>query len=68
MDSNALNELIAQVRGTTAMLAEAEQRVDAFRTELSRQKPTVQFSGNSSVSNVTPLPKRARFGWLPTGA
>ena len=38
MDSTALNELIEQVRGTSAMLAEAEQRVAAFTAELALQK------------------------------
>jgi hypothetical protein len=38
MDSTALNELIAQVRGTAATLAEAEQRVAAFKNELAQQK------------------------------
>jgi hypothetical protein len=34
MDSSALHELIAQVRGTAAALAEAEQRVASFTAEL----------------------------------
>ena len=38
MDSGALSELVAQVRGTAATLAEAEQRVAAFTAELAQQK------------------------------
>jgi hypothetical protein len=34
MDSAALHELIAQIRGTTAALAEAEQRFASFTAEL----------------------------------
>jgi hypothetical protein len=39
MDSTALHELIAQVRGTTAALAEAEQRVASFTAELAPAGP-----------------------------
>jgi hypothetical protein len=34
MDSTALHELIAQVRGAAAALAEAEQKVASFTAEL----------------------------------
>jgi ABC-type transporter Mla subunit MlaD len=62
MDSTALNELIAQVRGTAATLAEAEQRVNAFTAELAQQKlPEV----SAALLRATPMPKRASFGWLP---
>jgi hypothetical protein len=42
MDSTALQELIAQVRGTTAALAEAEQKVASFTSELAQQAPLAQ--------------------------
>ena len=38
MDSNAFHELIAQVRGTAAELAQAEQKVAAFKAELAQQE------------------------------
>ena len=41
MDSTTLHELIAQVRGTTAALAETEQRVASFTSELAQQAPLV---------------------------
>jgi len=34
MDSTAFHELIAQARGSAAALAEAEQKVAAFKAEL----------------------------------
>jgi hypothetical protein len=37
MDSTALHELIAQVRGTAAELAEAERKVAAFKAELAER-------------------------------
>jgi hypothetical protein len=37
MDSTAFHELIAQVRGSAAALAEAEQRVAAFKDGLAQQ-------------------------------
>ena len=62
MDSAALNELIAQVRGTAATLAEAEQRVAAFKNELAQQKLP---DATSALLRATPMPKRASSGWLP---
>ena len=62
MDSTALNELIAQVRGTAATLAEAEQRVAAFTAELAQQKLP---DASPALLRATPMPKRASFGWLP---
>src|SRR5450432_2173812 len=62
MDSTALNELIAQVRGTAATLAEAEQRVAAFTAELAQQKLP---DASPALLRATPMPKRANFGWLP---
>jgi hypothetical protein len=37
MDSTALHELIAEVRATTAALAEAEQRIASVTAELAQQ-------------------------------
>jgi hypothetical protein len=62
MDSTALDELIAQVRGTAATLAEAEQRVTAFTAELAQQKLP---EASPALLRATSMPKRARFGWLP---
>jgi hypothetical protein len=62
MESTALNELIAQVRATAATLAEAEQRVVAFKNELAQQKLP---DAGSAVLGATPMPKRANSGWLP---
>ena len=62
MDSTALNELIAQVRGTAATLAEAEQRVAAFKNELAQQKLP---DATSALLRAMPMPKRASSGWLP---
>jgi outer membrane receptor protein involved in Fe transport len=62
MDSGALNELVAQVRGTAATLAEAEQRVAAFTAELAQQKLP---DATPALLRATPTPKRASVGWLP---
>jgi hypothetical protein len=62
MDGTALNELIAQVRGTAATLAEAEQRVAAFKNELAQQKLP---DATSALLRATTMPKRASSGWLP---
>ena len=63
MDSAALHELIAQVRGTTAALAEAEQRVASFTSELAQQPPLAQ----PAQPIRTPIAKRGNSGWVPTG-
>ena len=62
MDSTALNELIAQVRGTAATVAEAEQRVAAFTAELAQHKLP---DASLVLLRATPMPKRSSFGWLP---
>jgi hypothetical protein len=62
MESTALNELIAQVRATAATLAEAEQRVVAFKNELAQQKLP---DASSALLGATPMPKHANSGWLP---
>jgi hypothetical protein len=63
MDSAAFHELIAQIRGTAASLAEAEQKVAAFKAELARQ---ANIHDNSALRRaVMPIPKRVNSGWQP---
>jgi hypothetical protein len=63
MDSTALHELIAEVRATTAALAEAEQRVASVTAELAQQdraaQPAQQIRG--------PIAKRGNSGWVAAG-
>jgi hypothetical protein len=61
MDTNALNELIAKARETTASLAQAEQRVAAFSAELAEQ-PELK---TAPVRSIGSFPKRVS-GWVPT--
>jgi hypothetical protein len=69
MDSTAFEELIAQVRGTAAALAEAEQKVAAVKAELAQQVQGGQLDARSALSRAVkplpPLPKRVSSGWLP---
>jgi hypothetical protein len=67
MDGAAFHELIAQVRGTTAALAEAEQKVVAFKAELARQDHRTQPDAGSALRSRmrTPVPKRVSTGWVP---
>jgi hypothetical protein len=57
MDSTALHELIAQVRGTAAGLAEAERKVAAFKAELAEQEHRAQL-GSAVQRAIRPIPKR----------
>jgi hypothetical protein len=66
MDSTALHELIAQVRGTTAALAEAEQKVASFASELAQQAPLAKPDKPAEPSR-TPIAKRGTSGWVPAG-
>ena len=59
MDNTALDELIAQVRGSKAALAEAEQKVAALKAEFARQEHVKP----ASYTAVEPMPKRANSGW-----
>jgi hypothetical protein len=61
MDSIALYALIAEVRGTAAALAEAEQRVASFTAELAQQDPGAQ----PAQQTRTPIAKRGNSGWVP---
>jgi len=67
MDSTALHELIAQVRGTTAALAEAEQRVASFTAELAQQDRLDQPDAKPARQIRTPIAKRGSSGWEPAG-
>jgi hypothetical protein len=65
MDSTAFHELIAQVRGTTAELAQAEQKVAAFKAELAQQEHGAQLDAAlQRAMPMQPLPKRVS-GWVP---
>jgi hypothetical protein len=69
LDTTALDELIAQVRGTVTALAEAEERVAAVRAELSDQNYKARLDASSTLLKaVTPSPKCASSGWLPGDA
>jgi hypothetical protein len=63
MDSTAFHELIAQVRGTAAELALAEQKVAAFKAELAQQEHGAQLD-EARQRAIRPIPKR-QSGWLP---
>jgi hypothetical protein len=67
MDSTALQELIAQVRGTTTSLAEAEQRIASFRAELAPQDRGAQSDAQPAQPTPTPIAKRRSSGWVPAG-
>jgi hypothetical protein len=67
MDSAALHELIAQIRGTTAALAEAEQRVASFTAELAQQAPLAQPDAKPAQPIRTPIAKRGTSGWVAAG-
>ena len=66
MDSTAFHELIAQARGTATALAEAEQKVAAFKAELAQQEHGAQLDASAALLRaVKPIPKRVNSGWLP---
>jgi hypothetical protein len=64
MDNTAFHELIAQVRGMAAELAEAEQKVAAFKAELAQQEHGAQLD-SALQRAIRPIPKRVNSGWLP---
>ena len=67
MDTTALNELIAQVRGTVTALAEAESKLTAVKIEMSDQEYKARLAASSLLLNdMAPLPKAASSGWLPS--
>jgi hypothetical protein len=67
MDSTAFHELIAQVRGSAAALAEAEKKVAAFKAELAEQDHGAQLDASSAQPIRTPIAKRGSSGWVPAG-
>ena len=67
MDSTALHALIAEVRGTAAALAEAEQRVASFTAELAQQDPGAQPDAKRPQQTRTPIAKRGSSGWVAAG-
>jgi hypothetical protein len=64
MDSNALVELIAEVRETIATLAEAEQKIGTVKAELAKQDHRARLAASSDRS-IKPIAARANSGWLP---
>jgi hypothetical protein len=66
MDSTALQALIAEVRGTAAALAEAEQRVASFTAALAQQDQ-IAHPATKPVQQTPRLAKRGRLGWVPAG-
>jgi hypothetical protein len=67
LDTTALDELIAQVRGTVTAVAEAESKLTAVRAELSDQGYKARLDARSALlKDVAPLPKAASSGWLPS--
>jgi hypothetical protein len=64
MDSTALKALIGEIRGTTATLAGAEQKVAAFTAELAGKKPVAPVQV-CALSKAIPRPKRGSSGWIP---
>jgi hypothetical protein len=68
MDSTAFQELIAQIRGASTAVAQAEQKVAAAKTELAQQKRGAQLDARSALwDDVKPTTNRSRSGWLPAG-
>jgi hypothetical protein len=63
MDSTALHALIAEVCGTAAALAEAEQRVASATAELAQQNPGAQ----PAQQTRTPIARRGNSGWMAAG-
>jgi hypothetical protein len=64
MDSTAVQELIAQVRGTVAELAATEQRVASFTVELAQG---AEQDAKPAQQNWTPIARRGSSGWVPAG-
>ena len=63
MDSTALHALIAEVRGTAAALAEAEQKVASATAELAQQNPGAQPAQQTRA----PIARRGNSGWVAAG-
>ena len=66
MDITAFQELIAQARDSAAALAEAEQKVAAFKAELAQQNQEARLAGDAAPPKPIQLaPKRLNSGWVP---
>ena len=63
MDSAALHALIAEVRGTAAALAEAEQRVASATAELAQQ----DLGAQPAQQTRAPIARRGNSGWVAAG-
>ena len=59
MDNTALQDLISQVRGSVASLAEAEQKVAALKNEFAQQERPKP----APLRKVEPMPTRVNSGW-----
>jgi hypothetical protein len=68
MDSTALQALIAEVRGTAAALADAEQRVASFTAELAQQDQSAHPATKPAQQTPTLGSKRDSSGWVPAGS
>jgi hypothetical protein len=68
MDSAAFHELISQVRGAAAALAEAERKVAAFRAELTQQEHAARLEISPTRRKaIPPVARRVSSGWVPAG-
>jgi hypothetical protein len=67
MDSTALHVLIAEVRGTAAALAEAEQKAASFAAELAQQDQTGHPATKPVQQTPTLSSRRRCSGWVPAG-
>jgi hypothetical protein len=65
MDSTAFHELIAQVRGAAATLAEAEKKVAAFKAEPAQQENATSLRPESGIRLYDSLNSRERHAGLP---
>ncbi len=64
MDITAFNDLIALARETAASLAQAEQKVAAFKEELAEQAKDAQCNATAApVRSIKSIPKR-HSGWV----
>jgi hypothetical protein len=67
MDITTFNELIALARETAASLAQAEQKVAAFKEELAEQAKDAQCNAAAGpVRSIKSIPKRTNSGWVPS--
>ncbi len=65
-DDLALQDLVAEVRSTIAMLAEAEQKIAAAKVELRRHDQKARLAANVEQS-MKPVVKSARIALVAVG-